>query len=158
MATKTELTTGIHEVEQRFERLLPGIVSNLEKPLPEGSWTVHDALCHVAADANAFARWQRLVDAHATGVSNRPADFNLDEHNQQGIDARKGKVVDNVVAEIRDALRADAAGVEGVDEAVLQRDLPNFRGELGPGSERLKFMAVTHNQIHLDDIEKALTG
>jgi hypothetical protein len=158
VAIRSEITEGIHEVEQRFERLLPGIKSNLSKPLPEGSWTVHDALCHVAADSNAFLRWQRLVDAHAAGNSARPPGFNLDEHNQEGIDARKGKAVDDVVAEIRDALRADASAVEATDDAVLQRDLPNFRGELQPGSDRLKFMTVTHNQIHLDDIEKAITG
>jgi hypothetical protein len=156
VATKTEITAGIHEVEQRFERLLPGIKSNLTKPLPEGTWTVHDALCHIAADSNAFVRWQGLVDAHAAGTSARPPGFNLDEQNQRGIDAHKGKALDVVVAEIRDALRADAAAVETVDEAVLQRDLPNFRGELGPGSDRLRFMAVTHNQIHLDDLEKAI--
>ncbi len=158
MATKAEITAGIREVGERFERLLPAITTHLEKPLPEGSWTVHDALCHIAADASAFARWQRLVDAHAAGASVRPAGFNLDEHNQVGIEARKSKAVPDVVTEIRDALRADAAAVETVDEAVLQRDLPNFRGELGPGSDRLRFMAAAHPQIHLDDIEKAIAG
>jgi hypothetical protein len=157
VATKQEITTGIQDVEQRFERLLPAIVANLEKPLPEGSWTVHDALCHIAADAQAFARWQRLVDAQASGTSARPPGFNLDEHNEQGIAARKDKPVEDVVAEIREALRRDTAAVQAVDETLLQRDLPNFRGELGPGSDRLRFMTVTHNQIHLDDIEKAVT-
>lgn len=158
MATKQELTAGIHNVEQRLERLLPGIVAKLEKPLPQGSWTIHDALCHVAADSNAFARWQLLVQAHAKGTSSRPPGFNLDEHNQQGIDARRDRAIDDVVAEIRAGLKADAEGVEAVDEATLQRDLPNFRGELGPGSDRLRFMTATHNQMHLDDIEKALSS
>jgi hypothetical protein len=157
VATKSEITAGIQNIERHFDRLLPAIVANLDKPLPEGSWTVHDALCHIAADANAFARWQRLVDAHASGTSARPLGFNLDEHNEQGIAARKGKPVDDVVSEIREALRRDAAAVQAVDETLLQRDLPNFRGELGPGSDRLKFMTVTHNQIHLEDIEKAVT-
>ena len=156
MATKAEITAGIQDVEARLERLLPGIVANLEQPLPEGNWTVHDALCHMAADAHSVPRWQRMVDAAINGKSTRPPGFNLDDHNQQGIDARKSKPIEEVVQEIRDGLHSDAAIVVGLDDALLTREVPNFRGELQPASERLKFTTGGHNQIHLDDIENAI--
>jgi len=158
VATKEEITAGINGVEARLERLLPGIVANLDKPLPEGSWTVHDALCHMAADAHSVPRWRRMVDAAISGTSARPAGFNLDEYNQQGIDSRKGKPIDEVVQEIRDGLHSDAAIVAGLDSALLAQEMPNFRGELQPASERLKFTTGGHNHMHLDDIEKAINA
>ncbi len=156
MATKDEITTGIQEVEERLDSLLPGIVDHLDQPLPEGTWTIHDAVCHMAADANCLPRWQRQVEAAINGTSARPVGFNLDEYNQQNIDARKGKAVDEVVQEIRDGLHSDAAAVPGLDDALLAREVPNFRGELQPASDRLSFTTRRHNHMHLDDIENAL--
>ena len=156
MATKDEITAGIQEVEDRLDSLLPGIVEHLDQPLPEGTWSVHDALCHMAADANSLPRWQRQVEAAINGTSARPVGFNLDEYNQQNIDARKGKAVDEVVQEIRDGLHSDAAAVPGLDDALLAQEVPNFRGELQPASDRLSFTTRRHNHIHLDDIENAL--
>ncbi len=158
MATKDEITEGIQEVEQRLERLLPGITANLEQPLPEGSWTIHDALCHMAADAHSVPRWQRQVDAAISGTSARPAGFNLDDYNQQNIDTRKTKSIDEVVQEIRDGLKTDAAAVGGLDDTLLAREVPNFRGELAPASERLRFTTGRHNHMHLDDIENAISA
>jgi hypothetical protein len=156
VATKEEITAGIRAVEERLDSLLPGIVDNLEQALPEGTWTVHDALCHMAADAHSLPRWHRQIDAAINGTSARPPGFNLDDYNQQGIDARKGKSIDEVVAEIRDGLHSDAAAVPGLDDALLAREVPNFRGELQPASERLSFTTGRHNHMHLDDIENAI--
>ncbi len=156
MATKSEITDGIRGVEERLERLLPGIRSHLETPLPEGTWSVHDALCHLAADANAVPRWLARFEALDAGRSTRPPGFNMDEHNQQNIDARKGKPVDEVVTEITNGLHSDVAAVATMDEALLQRQVPNFRGEITAASDMLSFTAVRHNHIHLDDIENAL--
>jgi hypothetical protein len=158
LATKEEITAGIQDVETRLERLLPGIVANLDQPLPQGSWTVHDALCHMAADAHSVPRWQRMVNDAITGVSSRAPGFNLDDHNQQGIDSRKEKPIDEVAEEIRDGLHSDAAIVVGLDDALLAREVPNFRGELQPASERLKFTTGGHNHMHLDDIENAINA
>ncbi|HEX5369482.1 MAG TPA: hypothetical protein VFY10_08720 [Dehalococcoidia bacterium] len=158
MATKSEITDGIRQVEERLQRLLPGIRSHLETPLPEGTWSVHDALCHLAADSNAVPRWLARIEALDAGRPARAPGFNMDEHNQQNIDARKGKPIDEVVSEVTDGLHADAAVVGTMDEALLQRQIPNFRGEMVEASEMLSFSAIRHNNIHLDDIEHALTG
>jgi hypothetical protein len=157
VATKEEITAGIRDVEARLERLLPAIVTNLDQPLPEGSWTVHDALCHMAADAHSVPRWQRMVNDTISGVSSRPPGWSLDDHNQQGIDERKGKPLDEVVQEIRDGLHSDTEIVAGLEDSLLTREVKNFRGELQPASERLKFTTGGHNHMHLDDIENAIS-
>jgi len=156
VATKNELTSGIREVEARLDSLLPGARENLSQTLPDGTWTVHDALCHMAADANCLPRWQRQVDAAINGTSARSPGFNLNQYNQENINARKGKPVDEVVQEIRDGLHGDAVAIPGLDDALLPREVPNFRGELQPASDRLSFTTGRHNHIHLDDIENAI--
>jgi len=156
VATKDEVIAGIRDVEERLNRLLPGILANLDRPLPEGSWTVHDALCHMAADVPSVPRWQRMVDAALNGTP--PSGFNLDEHNQQGIDARKGKPIGEVVQEIRDGLHSDAAAIPGLDDSLLTREIRRSNGQIQPASERLKFTSGGHNHMHLDDIEKAISA
>jgi hypothetical protein len=158
LATKAEITAGIRDVEDRLQRLLPGIRANLDQPLPEGTWTVHDALCHMAADTNAVPRWLARFEAIDSGRATRPPGFSLDEFNQHNIDARKHKPVDDVVSEITNGLHADADAVSTMDESLLTRQIPNFRGEITEASEMLNFTAVRHNHIHLDDIEKALSS
>jgi hypothetical protein len=156
VATKDEILAGIREVEERLDRMLPAILDKLDRPLLEGSWSVHDALCHMAADVPGMPRWQRMVDAAINNTPRPPV--NIDELNQQGIDARKGKPVDEIVQEIRDGLHTDAGAVPGLDDALLGQQVPTRSGELQPASDRLRFTSVTHNHMHLDDIEKAISA
>ena len=156
MATKSEIRDGINGVEERLQRLLPGIRAHLESPLPEGTWSIHDALCHMAADANAVPRWLARFEALDAGRPTRAPGFNIDDYNQQNIDARKTKTVDEVVTEITDGLHADAAAVASMDDGLLERQVPNFRGEMTAASDMLSFTTVRHNHLHLDDIERAL--
>jgi hypothetical protein len=156
VASKQEIIAGMEDVKTRLQRLLPGIVASLDKPLPEGTWSVHDALCHMAADANAVPRWLARIDAAERGVSSRPPGFNIDDYNQENIDARKDRPVDAIVQEIRVGLKADTAAVVGLDDALLSKQIPNGRGELTPASDMLAFSTGRHNHMHLDDIERAL--
>jgi hypothetical protein len=53
---------------------------------------------------------------------------------------------------------ADIERVKGLDEALLLRELPNFRGVVVPASDQLKNTTSGHPHSHIDDIEKALAG
>ncbi|HLF78574.1 MAG TPA: maleylpyruvate isomerase N-terminal domain-containing protein [Dehalococcoidia bacterium] len=156
MATKQEIYEGVRGVEERLERLLPGIAANLERPLPTGTWTIHDALCHIAADGNAVPRFVQRMERIDRGEPGRPPGFNVDEHNEQQIALRKGRTVDEVVTEIKGGFAADLAAVESIPDATLERQIPGFGGNLTLASDSLRFNLVGHNHLHLDDIEKAL--
>jgi Mycothiol maleylpyruvate isomerase N-terminal domain len=158
MATKDEIIDGMRGVEERLERLLPRAKTQLDRPLTEGTWSVHDALCHMAADANAYPRWASRLAAIESGTQTpRPPGFNLDALNQQNIDARKHKPLDEVVAEIKGGLAADTDAVRAVDDGILTKEIPNFRGEMTTAGAMLLWTTTGHNHVHLDDIEKALT-
>jgi len=154
LATKEEIVAGIGEVRQRLRRLEPQIVANLDKPLLTGTWTVRDALCHIAADANAVARWRSRLEGQSPG---RPPGMSGEEHNQQQIDARKARPVEDVLREIQEGLDEDARAVEEMEEALLQRQMQSFRGETIASSDMLRFYTAGHNQMHLDDIDAAIS-
>ena len=57
----------------------------------------------------------------------------------------------------RDAMDADIERVKGLDDALLAREMPNFRGVVMPASDQLKNTTSGHPHTHIDDIEKALS-
>jgi hypothetical protein len=95
----------------------------------------------------------------AAGESGRLPGFNIDDYNQQQIDRRKGRSVQEVVQEIRDGLRADSEAIDTLEDDLLKLQVPSPRGGgMTEASEMLSFYVGRHNHIHLDDIEKALSS
>src|SRR6266545_151299 len=119
MATKQEIYEGVRGVEERLEQLLPAVRENLERPLLTGTWTVHDALCHLAADTNAVPRFLQRLERIDRGEPARPTGFNVHEHNEQQIALRRGKAIDEVVREIKDGFKADTAAFQAISDATL---------------------------------------
>jgi len=151
--TKDEIAAGLRQVSERLERLGPRILANLDRPLPTGTWTVHDALCHIAADSHAVEIWRQRVE-----TGRRPGgDLSGDEYNEQQVSRRRPLPPEDVLAEIRAAFAADLQAIADMDAALLERPIP-YRGATAPAAEMLRFYTGPHNQGHLDDVEKALGG
>jgi hypothetical protein len=156
LATKQEIYDGVRGVEERLDQLLPVIVANLQRPLLTGTWTVHDALCHIAGDGHAVSRFLQRLERIDRSEPGRPPGFNVDEQNESRIALRKDKAVDDVVAEIRAGLAADTRALASIPDSTLDRMIPGPGGNLTLASDSLSFSLVRHNHLHLDDIEKAL--
>jgi len=155
MDTREEIAAGLREVQQRLAGLTPRITSNLERPLLSGTWTVHDALCHIAADAEAVPNWLRRIGAAVEGGSVRPEGVSGEEFNEQQIEARKSLPVTAVLSEIDARFAADLAAIAALDESLLTREIDYRRGR-APAATMLRFYTGPHNMRHLDDIEQAL--
>jgi hypothetical protein len=154
--SRDEIIADIRALEQRLSKLEPRVLAAPDKPLTSGTWTVRDAVCHMAADSNAIPGFLARVERQRTGAVGRPAGFNLDAHNEEGIALRKPKPLTDVFAEIHAGMKSDMAGVEALPEDLLSSDIPNFRGVVTPASDQVRFTTVGHTAIHLDDIEAAL--
>jgi hypothetical protein len=160
MATREEIIAELQRVNQRMDALTPKILARPEAPLPEGTWTVHDAVCHLAADGNAVPRFLTRIERIDAGLPLRPEGWTpamMDVENEDNIAKRKGLPITDVLKEIRDAMDADIERVKGLDEALWSREMPNFRGVVMPASDQLKNTTSGHPHTHIDDIEKALT-
>ena len=120
---------------------------------------MHDAVCHLAADGNAVPRFLHRVEVIDQGLPLRPPGWTpavMDAENEENIAKRKGLPVTDVLKEIRDAMDADIERVRGIDDTLLAREMPNFRGVVMPASDQLKNTTSGHPHAHIDDIEKAL--
>lgn len=158
MPTKLEIIQNLRDVETRFESLLPRALEGLALPLPTGTWSVHDCLCHIAADTNAVAAWQERTAKLLAGQPLRPPGFDGNAFNEEQVALRRAKDVSAVIDEIRAGFATDLAALERLSDADLSQLVKNNRGELVEAGDQLNFYITPHNHGHMDDIEGALAG
>lgn len=161
MASRREVEATLLGVNERIEALRARIVAGADRTLPSGTWTVRDALCHLAARSNGVpnfvARIERLAQGAPGGAAARPAGFNIDEINQGQIDARAGHSVDQLLDEIIAGHRGAVEALATVDEALLSRMVPSFRGDGDiEAAAMLLGGTANHDNNHLSEIEQAL--
>lgn len=167
MPGKDEITQALREVDARVAQLAPKIAARPDVKLPDGGWTVRDALCHMAARSNSvpmvMGMAQMMAQAAAAaggGGAQRPPGFDIDAVNQGQIDERKGRSVEALLEEIGDGHRIAIEAIAGLDGALLAQRVRNFvTGEGDLAVSDFLFMAtVRHDNAHFDDIEKAVTA
>ena len=161
LPTKDEVISALGEVNSRLQGLADQIKERPDTNLLSGTWTVRDTLCHLAARSNGvptfITRLERLATA-TTQPAAAPAAMNIDEVNQSQLDARQGRSAEQLMEEIRAGHVAAIDGVKQLDESTFSRVVPNFRGEHVEAGNMLLGSTARHDNTHLDEIEKALTG
>jgi len=162
MTTKEEVITALEASETRVDRLAPVLLAHPDAKLIDSEWTVWQALCHVAARANALPLAARLAEriraAQAEGQpinwrgSNRGVDIN-----QGQIDERQGHAVPDLLSEIHAGHQAALAGVRELSVEAWDQRFPRFtgEGEMTMG-ELILLSGSGHENSHLDQIEKAI--
>ena len=68
MTTRTDIIEAIRLVDARLDGLQTRILEDGDRPLPEGTWRVRDALSHLAARANGVERVLMRLRAHEAGT------------------------------------------------------------------------------------------
>jgi hypothetical protein len=159
MATKQEIIEALTALSARVDALAPRLEGSLERPLLQGSWTVHDALRHLAADARGVPAMVARLERVAQGLPRRTpgVDDEVDAYNERMIAERKHKPLSDLLREINAGIRADIESIGELSDEFLQRELPNVRGDTAPASEQMRVYLGGHPMRHLDEIEAALT-
>jgi hypothetical protein len=157
-ARRDEIVAGINACDERLTQLKPAIIANSDAPLPEGAWTVRDALCHVAARANGVAM---AVTVASGSLGADAADvgptFDIDVVNRQQIADRTTNDVDALLAETF-AGHATAIGqLASIDDQMLARrmKLPYFEHEVTV-IDLIALAGAGHEQSHINDIARAV--
>jgi hypothetical protein len=151
-AQSTAIIAAISETEERLRALLPRARARPVTRLTEGTWTVRDALCHLAARANDVPLVLRLLDPHVDLASAA-----ADAINAGQIASRAGRSVDELADEAVAGYAAARADVLELEAAQLRQTIPNIPGQ-GPISVADLLLVVYrhHAQAHLASIEQAL--
>ncbi|MCK9485816.1 MAG: DinB family protein [Dehalococcoidia bacterium] len=168
MTALDDFIAAVNAVDARLEALRPRILEHGDAPLPEGTWRVRDALSHLAARSNGVARILQRVEAldaqdaaggpDATDApSAPPAPRNIDEINAAQVEERTDRSVEALLDEIREGHQDAIAAARGLDDALLQRQVPlGFRPGDASVGDLLVMGGPRHDGGHLDQIEAAL--
>lgn len=162
MTTKVDVIEGIKAVDARVNRLTAQLLASADAELPEGEWHVHETLCHLAARANgvpvatAAARRARAAKIQGQSVPARGA-VDIVEINEQQIDDRRNRSVQELLDEIHAGHQAALQAVREFDPPALEERLPAFAGGGDMSFADLLLRAGPgHENSHLDQIEKAI--
>ena len=159
MSAKDEFTAGIQQADARIDAIRDALIANGDKPLPEGTWRIRDALSHLAARSNGVARVLARVEAFDRPEAAPPAPRTIDEINAGQVEERTDASVEELLDEIAQGHRAAIMAASQLDEAVLERMLPmGFRPGEATVGELLLMGGPRHEQRHLDQIEAALSA
>jgi DinB family protein len=165
MTTKDEVISAIETADARVKALTPALREHGADPLPDSEWDVREALCHVAARANAvplsLSIMQRMLSA--TGQT-QPLDPGAAARrsaaiNQAQLEERMDRSMDQVLAEIEAGHQAAIATVRDMPQTEFDQ---RFQRVTGDGDTSLGEMILRagagHEKEHLDQIERALGG
>ncbi len=161
MTTKEEVIAAIEASEARVQALAPALLAHGPARLPESEWDVRQALCHVAARANAVPLStgiaQRALAARAQGQPFDMRGGRVGDINQAQLDERQRQSVADLLAEIHRGHQAAIAAVRALPPDQFDQSFPSFTGtgEMTLGDLILR-AGSGHENSHLDHIERAL--
>jgi len=156
MGTRNQIITAIRDTDRRLTRLTSSILSTPECPLRQGSWTVRDALCHVAARANGVSLARTYADPQPESTAAPPV-FEIDAINRRQIAERQGSSVPNLLEEIAEGHRAALAQLAQLDDAQLARPLQlPFLEPSATVADLILRAGPDHERAHLESIAEAL--
>lgn len=162
MPSKEDVIAALQQVNQRVERLRHNIIARPDAALltPGSTWSVRDALCHLAARSDGVPMFvERIERLAAGGPMQPPGAPNIDDINQSQINARQGRSTDELVTEILQGHLAAIEGMARIEAGLFSHMIPNPRGEGEiQASELLQRGTAGHDNVHLDEIEQALSA
>jgi Mycothiol maleylpyruvate isomerase N-terminal domain len=165
VTTKDEVIAAIEASDARVKALAPALLANGQAKLPESEWDVRQALCHVAARANAVPLSstiaQRALAARAQGqpLDLRAGASRATDINQAQLDERQDRSVADLLAEIHAGHQAAIMAVGEMPPDQFDQTFPRFTGdgEMSLGDLLLR-AGSGHETDHLNHIERALAA
>jgi len=165
MTTKEEVIAAIEASDARVDGLAAALLANGQAKLPESEWDVRQALCHVAARANAVPLSSMIAQrALAAKAKGQPLDLRAGANraldiNQAQLEERQGRSVADLLAEIHAGHQAAVAAVRALPPDQFDQSFPRLTGEGEMTLGDLILRAGTgHENDHLNHIERALAA
>jgi len=165
------LRAQARQVEDAVRALSP---EQLEQGRYEDGWNARQILAHVAAIEWTYPRLidlakgprdsapPRTTPAPASAPSDTapakpapaaaPAASPIDSYNARQVEKRAGATVADLLQEFRTNRTALIAAVDATDEALLAVAITSAGGARGPLASVIKFVALDHVGVHVNDL------
>lgn len=163
MGVKDEIIEALRQTDGRLAGLAGRIREKPGAKLPEGEWTVRDALCHLAARSNSvpmvIGLAEQIAKSAAAGEASAfPAGFDIDATNAEQVRERMSRSVDELLTEITEGHRVASDEVRRLDDALIEQRFPNPVGEGDVAlADFLRMATAFHDNMHISDIERAVS-
>jgi uncharacterized damage-inducible protein DinB len=149
---------------QQFDEFCRSLTEEeLDRPVPDSTWTVKDFIIHLAQFDEEVTRWmEALKSGHVEEPGRNPdgTTFDVDAYNNARIDERHDWPLDRILAD-GDENRAKLAVVmEELEDAHIEQTV-HFPGDNKRPSANVQFKLflvglARHDPIHVADMLKAL--
>lgn len=147
---------------RRFERFCRSLTAGkLARPVPGSEWTVHDFISHVVTLDQAYAGWfAELAGMAVAGAHRGTVGFDVDEFNQHEVAERRGRSVEELLAEGAETRAAVIAELSRLTDDQLAGTI-RFGGDRKRPPVHLPLADflpgwARHDAIHVADMLKAL--
>ncbi len=158
------LITSIRAHRERFEGFCRSLSEEeLQRPVPDSTWTVKDFVSHLATLDTQLERWfdgvrEGRLDEAARDAGGRP--FDIDKWNDAEVAQRRGWPLDRVLAEAAANREQLIAAMERLEDEHIER-VVHFGGDKKRDPADVPFMLflmgrARHDPIHVADMLKAL--
>ncbi len=127
---------------------------HLSLPTCNEEWCVKDVVAHLV-DADGGLR--RLADLISKGELRATPGRDMNEHNRKQVESRRGRSLQELLAEMAQGRVATLSFLEALEEGLLDRS-----GQLRAGVELTVEQIIRrigdHDKLHSEDIRKAISG
>ena len=157
MATRQEIIDAVRGFVQRADKIAAGLSpADWEKTTYEQGWTVKQAYCHLASMGGAIPFFVNMAQNPAPPGGGGGGGFDIDTFNAQQVAMRQAKSTDEIVAEIRTGFEGSLKFLDSVSDELLAKEMTTPFGPPGTLGDVLVQAVTSHNDEHLDDIERAV--
>jgi hypothetical protein len=155
MASGQEVAQTIRETRAQAEKAVQSMPdAGWTAGVYESGWNARELLCHMASSSG-VARFLLSMAQSPRASGGAGAPFDIDAFNAQEVARRQAKSVGELLAELSEGMKKDAAAVETAPEEVLQKHFRAPWGAEGRLADVIGDSVKGHLGGHLDDLRKA---
>jgi uncharacterized protein (TIGR03083 family) len=162
MTTKQDVAEALRASVQRAEKIAAGISDADATRVVLPGWTVKDVYAHLAslgASPSFFIAMAQRAASGSGGGGGMGGGFDINAFNAQQVEMRKGKSLEELLAEFRQGHEQGIALMESTPDEVLTKEMPDpFRGGMATALAMIQGSCAEHEAGHLDDVVAALRG
>jgi len=160
MTTKQDVAEALRASVQRAEKIAAGLSDADATRVVLPGWTVKDVYAHLAslgASPSFFIAMAQRAASGSGGGGGMGGGFDINAFNAQQVEMRKGKSLEELLAEFRQGHEQGIALMESTPDEVLEKKMPDpFRGGMSTALEMIQGSCAEHEAGHLDDVVAAL--
>ena len=156
MATRQEIIDAVRAFVERADKIAAGLsAADWETTVYGRGWTAKQVYSHLASMGGAIPFFVNMAKNPPSG-GGAGGGFDVDTFNAQQVAQRQDKTTDEILTELRTAYEGSLKNLDSVSDELLAKEMTTSFDLAGTLGDILVQAVTSHNDGHLDDIERAV--